>query len=152
MDCYFNVARAQTTGLELSGDLVIVPEFLRTKLTYTHMRAVGEAIDPVTGTFGDAFELARRPRDEGRVGLVVTPNPRLSIQPSVVFVSHRFSSFNETDKLPAYARLDLYMDYKLDDTFTLYMRGENLTDTRYEEVRNFGTAGVSFYGGVRATW
>jgi vitamin B12 transporter len=116
------------------------------------MKAVGQTFDPLTGEFGESLELARRPRDEGRLGLVVTPNPRLSIQPSVVFVSQRFSSFNETDKLSPYARLDLYMDYKLDDNFTLYLRGENLTDTRYEEVRNFGTAGVSFYGGVRATW
>ncbi|HEX2724603.1 MAG TPA: TonB-dependent receptor [Beijerinckiaceae bacterium] len=150
--CYFNVARAETTGLELSGDLIIVPELLRTRLTYTHMKATGQTFDPLTGEFGESFELARRPKDEGRVGLVVTPNPRLSIQPSVVFVGHRYSSFNETDKLSPYARLDLYMDYKLDDNFTLYVRGENLTDTRYEEVRNFGTAGVSFYGGVRATW
>jgi vitamin B12 transporter len=150
--CFFNVARAETSGVELSGDLVLVPELLRTRLTYTHMRAVGETSDPATGAFGDTFQLARRPNDEGRVGLVVTPNPRLSIQPSVVFVSYRYSGFNETDKLPPYARLDLYMDYKLDETFTLFTRGENLTNTRYEEVRNFGTAGVSFYGGVRATW
>jgi vitamin B12 transporter len=69
-----------------------------------------------------------------------------------VFVGERFSSPNEKDRLPAYARLDTYADYKINDTFTVYARAENLTNTRYEEVKNYGTAGRSVYAGVRATW
>jgi vitamin B12 transporter len=46
----------------------------------------------------------------------------------------------------------MYAEYKINDTFSIYGRAENLTDTHYEEVKNYGTAGRSFYGGVRATW
>jgi vitamin B12 transporter len=149
--CYFNLARAYTSGLELSGD-VRMTDMVRLRASYTHLRAVGRSPDPVTGILGQSFELARRPRDQGRVGVAFTPMPGLSIEPAVVFVGERFSSPNEKDRLPAYARLDTYADYKINDTFTVYARAENLTNTRYEEVKNYGTAGRSLYAGVRATW
>ena len=55
-------------------------------------------------------------------------------------------------KLQPYARFDLYAEYRLNQTFSIYARGENLTNARYEEVQNFGTAGRSVYAGMRATW
>ena len=56
----------------------------------------------------------------------------------------------ENGKLPPYARFDLYAEYRLNQTFSIYARGENLTNARYEEVQNFGTAGRSVYAGMRA--
>jgi vitamin B12 transporter len=149
--CYFNMARAYTSGLELSGD-VMFSDAVRLRMSYTHLRAVGRSPDPMTGILGQSFELARRPRDQGRIGLAFTPVAGVSIEPAVVFVGDRFSSPNETDRLAPYARLDVYASYKLNETFSLYGRAENLSNTRYEEVRNYGTAGRSFYAGVRATW
>jgi vitamin B12 transporter len=64
-----------------------------------------------------------------------------------VLVGERFSGTNETDRLAPYARLDL-MRATRSTTFGVYARAENLTDTRYEEVRTFGTLGRSFYAGV----
>jgi vitamin B12 transporter len=125
---------------------------VRLRMSYTHLRAVGRSPDPMTGILGQSFELARRPRDQGRIGLAFTPVAGVSIEPAVVFVGDRFSSPNETDRLAPYARLDVYASYKLNETFSLYGRAENLSNTRYEEVRNYGTAGRSFYAGVRATW
>ena len=58
----------------------------------------------------------------------------------------------EKGKLPPYARFDLYAEYRLNQTFSIYMRGENLTNARYEEVMNYGTPGRSAYAGVKATW
>ena len=57
----------------------------------------------------------------------------------------------ENGKLQPYARFDLYAEYRLNPTFSIYARGENLTNARYEEVQNFGTAGRSVYAGMRAT-
>ncbi len=95
---------------------------------------------------------ARRPRDEARVGFVITPMRNLSIEPTVVLVGSRFSSAEEHDKLEPYARLDVYADYRINETFSVFARAENLTNARYEEIRDYGTAGRSFYGGLRATW
>ncbi|QFU15506.1 TonB-dependent receptor plug domain-containing protein [Microvirga thermotolerans] len=141
--CYLNVARARTSGVELSAEAEIVPSLLRAKAVYTHT----DAFDLITH-----LRLARRPQDEGRLGLVITPAAGLSIEPSVVFVGKRFSSTGEKNELAPYARLDVYADYKLDDTLSLYVRAENLTDARYQDIYNYGTAGRSFYAGLRATW
>ena len=51
-----------------------------------------------------------------------------------------------------YARLDLFASYDLSERVSIFLRGENLTNARYEEVKNFGTAGRSVYAGLRATW
>jgi vitamin B12 transporter len=152
--CYFNVARARTSGAELAAEFHAVPQFLRIRITYTAL----EAVDLVTH-----LQLARRPTHEGRFGLIITPIPGLTIEPTVIYVGHRYdlpfdptlpnplASF-EKGKLPPYARFDLYAEYRLNQTFSVYMRGENLTNARYEEVMNFGTSGRSVYTGVRAKW
>ena len=67
-------------------------------------------------------------------------------------VGSRFDRIGEEGRLPAYARFDLYADYKIDETFGVFARAENLTDARYEEVLGYGTAGRSIYAGLRATW
>ena len=141
--CYLNVARARTSGIELSADAEIVPSLLRVKAVYTHT----DAFDLATH-----LRLARRPQDEGRLGLIITPTAGLSIEPSVVFVGRRFSTTGEKDELAPYARFDVYADYKIDETFSMYLRAENLTNARYQDVYNYGTAGRSFYAGLRATW
>jgi vitamin B12 transporter len=141
--CFVNIGRATTSGVELSAEADIVPAWLRVKAVYTHLDAFDQKTDQ---------RLARRPQDEGRLGLIVTPVAGLTIEPSVVFVGTRFSTTGEQEKLQPYARFDIYADYKIDDTFSVYARAENLTDARYQEVYNYGTAGRSFYAGLRATW
>ena len=44
--------------------------------------------------------------------------------------------------LAPYAKLDVLANYKVNDNFSMFGRIENLTDTRYEEVYNYGTAGT----------
>ncbi|HZH09320.1 MAG TPA: TonB-dependent receptor [Microvirga sp.] len=141
--CFINVNRARTSGIELSADVDVVPTWLRVKASYTYLQAFDEETD---------LRLARRPEHQGRLGFVMTPMTGLSIEPSVVFVGSRFSSPGEVYELAPYARFDVYADYKINDTFSIYARAENLTDADYQEVYNYGTAGRSFYAGLRATW
>ncbi|MCB8822283.1 TonB-dependent receptor plug domain-containing protein [Microvirga rosea] len=141
--CYLNIARARTSGVELSADVDVIPTLLRVKAVYTHT----DAFDLETH-----LRLARRPQDEGRLGLIVTPIAGLSIEPTVIFVGKRYSSKDEQNELASYARFDIYADYKINETFSMYARAENLTNARYQDVYNYGTAGRSFYAGLRATW
>jgi vitamin B12 transporter len=152
--CFFNVARARTSGLELAAEFNLVAQFLRARVVYTNL----EAVDLATH-----MKLARRPENEGRFGLIITPIAGLSIEPTVIYVSHRYdrpfdptlptpiASF-QAGKLQPYARFDLYAEYRLNPTFSIYARGQNLTNARFEEVQNFGTTGRAVYAGVRATW
>jgi vitamin B12 transporter len=121
----------------------VIPSWLNIKASYTHLEAFDEETD---------LRLARRPHDQGRLGFAMTPIQGLSIEPSVVFVGSRFSSPGELYELAPYARLDVYADYKINDTLSIYARAENLTDARYQVVYDYGTAGRSFYAGLRATW
>jgi vitamin B12 transporter len=141
--CYFNTARAETSGLELAGSADLIPGWLNVNVTYTFL----DAHDQITDK-----KLARRPEHEGRIAFSITPLKGLNITPAVVFVGERFDGSNETGKLPSYARLDVDVDYKINDTVSVFAKARNVTDTRYEEVRHYGTMGRAFFGGVRATW
>ena len=149
--CYRNVAEARTSGVELAGTVDIIPEWLGLRAVYTYTHALDLTRNRVTGLPLNR-RLERRPEHEGRVGFIVTPVKRLSIEPSVVFVGERFSRSNERERLAPYARLDLLVDYRINETFSAYLRAENLTDAAYQDVYNYGTAGRPFYAGLRATW
>jgi vitamin B12 transporter len=140
---YFNVARATTSGLEVGADTELWPDWVRLKAAYTYLRAH----DAVTG-----LTLQRRPEHAGRVAIAVTPTPRWLIEPRLTAFSERFSSANEAGRLAPYARLDVYTDYRIDATWRVFARVENITNTRYQEVLNFGTTGRALYGGFNATW
>ncbi len=141
--CYINIGRAATRGVEVEGKAILIDGLLEARLAYTYLRAED---------LSNRRELARRPRNEARIAFTITPWRDLTIEPAIVVVDRRYSGTNQTQKLKAYARLDVLADYRINETFTAFVRAENLTDSRYQEVRDYGTAGRSFYGGVRATW
>ena len=140
---YINVARAKTSGVELSADVEVIPQFLRFKGAYTYLQAK----DRLTN-----LTLARRPQQTAKLSLIISPTANWTIEPSVILVDGRFSGTRETQRLAPYARLDVYTDYKIDETWKVYARGENLTNARYQEVYNYGTTGRAAYAGLKATW
>lgn len=141
--CYFNVARAKTSGIELAGRIVAIDGWLAITGSYTYLQAKDQRTN---------LTLARRAPHQGRIALQITPYEGLLIEPSVVMVSDRFSGSNETSPLKAYARLDIHTEYAVNATYKLHARIENITNARYEEVRNYGTTGRAVYGGLTATW
>jgi vitamin B12 transporter len=140
---YFNVARARTQGVEVAASIELMPAFATLRAVYTYL----DAVDLQTGR-----DLARRPAHSGRLALQVRPTDRITVEPSVTFVSERYSSANEVNRLPAYARLDLRVDYRVDQTWSLYLRGDNLTNARIEDPFNYGTTGAAVYAGFRGSW
>jgi vitamin B12 transporter len=140
---YFNVARAETSGVETSADAEVLPGYLRLKLAYTNLRAKDLSTN---------LTLARRPEHVGTIALAFTPMPGWLIEPRLLLVSDRFNSANENGRLPAYARLDLYTEYRIDATWKTYLRGENILNARYQEALNYGTTGPALYAGLSGTW
>lgn len=140
---YINVARAETSGLEVGADVDVMPGKLRLKTAYTWLQAK----DLTTG-----LTLARRPEHLARIALAITPTDRWLIEPRILMVSKRFSSNNELNPLAAYTRVDLYTEYKIDNNWKVFARGENIFNERYQEVLNYGTTGPAVYGGFHATW
>ena len=140
---YTNVARAETRGIELAAQVALWPDRLGLRAAYTYLHAK----DLATG-----LTLSRRPRNLATIGLTITPSAQWTVEPAVTFVSERFSGSGETQRLSPYIRLDLRASYRIDATWSAYARFENLTNVRYEEVYNYGTAGRSFHAGLRAAW
>lgn len=140
---YINVKRAETSGLELGSDLVVLPGYLRLKTAYTYLHAVDLATN---------LTLQRRPQHVVRLALAITPTDKWLIEPRLSAVSKRYSGDNETNPLAPYARVDLYTEYKIDSVWKAFARGENIFNEHYQEVFNFGTTGPAVYAGVNATW
>ena len=141
--CYNNVARAQTSGLEVGANIDIMPGLVKLNAAYTYL----EATDLDTG-----FTLSRRPKNFARFAVSITPNDRWLIEPRITTVSKRYNNANETGQVDAYTRVDLYSEYKLDANWKVFARGENILNERYQEVLNYGTTGPALYAGFNGTW
>jgi vitamin B12 transporter len=140
---YFNVARAETSGVEVAADVDVLPSWFRIKAAYTNLRAK----DLQTN-----LTLARRPEHVAKLTFSITPAPEWLIEPRVTMVSKRFSGANETGLLDAYARVDIYTEYRFNPFWKVFVRGENVLNQRYQEVLNFGTTGPAAYAGLSGSW
>jgi vitamin B12 transporter len=133
--CYYNIGTAQTRGVEVTADAALVPDVLHMRGGYTYNLAVDTQ---------HHIQEYRVPLNSGYISAVYTPVPNLSIEPRLLLVGpaldRNFLVFpTQNVVLVGYARLDCIVNYKINDTFTAFVRGENLTDTRYET----GTDGSS---------
>jgi vitamin B12 transporter len=121
----------------------VIPGLMKFNAAYTYLHAQDLGNDTV---------LARRPKNFARFALTITPTDKWMIEPRVTTVSKRFSSANQVGQVDAYTRVDLYTEYKIDATWKVFARGENILNEHYQEVLNFGTTGPAAYAGFNATW
>ena len=138
---YYNVGRAEISGVEASAKYNLLPGQWHVKGSYTYL--YGENLDTNS-------ELLRRPRNRGSLSAVYTGIPNTEIEAQLYLVGSQLD-FGDI-KLAPYARLDMWARYRVNDNFSLYLRGENLTNAQYQEVYGYGTAGRSVYAGVKASF
>ncbi len=144
--CYYNVGKAETKGVEVSGNAAILPGILTGRVSYAYVDAIDLDTDQ---------QLLRVPLNSGAIELDFTGIDKLEIKPRLLLVGPAYDSDFQTGgrvTLSGYARLDLVVNYRFNDQYTAYVRAENLTDTRYETVYNYGTPGVSVYAGLTHSW
>jgi vitamin B12 transporter len=140
---YQNIGSVETHGYELAAETIMLND-ITVKVGYgrTEHRN-GETGQP----------LLRRPRHKATldVSSFVGSNTRLTT--SVLYVGKRkdldFAQGNPVAvDLKAYAILTATINYALSSDIDIYIRGDNLTDSHYEEVVGYGTAGRSAYLGT----
>ncbi len=139
---YVNTARTRAQGLETFVELrpsrTLV---LNANYTFT------DATNRLTGTV-----LLRRPQHSVNAALDWTPRDWLRLGANVQTVSDSrdsdYQTFSPTS-LDGYTLLGLRASMSLGERFEVYGRVENLTDTRYETVSGYGTAGRNAHVGVR---
>jgi vitamin B12 transporter len=140
---YVNVARAATSGLEVGGDVEVLPGYFRIKAAYTNLRAKDLRTN---------LTLARRPEHLANLAFSFTPLPEWLIEPRVTFVSKRYNSAGEAGLLNPYARVDIYTEYRFLPNWKTFVRAENVLNEHYQEVLNYGTTGPAVYAGLSGTW
>jgi vitamin B12 transporter len=62
------------------------------------------------------------------------------------------STFTRRVKLDGYTLVNLAASYDLTKNFQIFGRVENLLDKEYEEVKGYGTPGISFFGGIKLSF
>ncbi|EHH67669.1 TonB-dependent receptor plug domain-containing protein [Gluconobacter morbifer] len=138
---YVNVARAQTHGVEAFVDYRLRKD-VDLRGTYTWTVATNRA----TGA-----ALTRRPRHKATASIVWTPTKRLTVTPSLLYVSgwHDYDRYDISSVIAHdYVTVNVAVEYKLASFVTLFARGDNLGNRYYENPVGYLQPGRSFYGGV----
>lgn len=133
---YFNIDRTRARGVEVEIDWRPL-DAVNASVSYT----LTDAIDLGTGT-----SLLRIPKHKGTAVVDWTPFEALTLSASVIVNGREADTPLAND---AFLRLDLRAAWRLSETFELYGRVENATDTDYQDVSGYGEPGLSAFGGLR---
>jgi vitamin B12 transporter len=144
---YINIGRAKTFGAEISLETrPLGPDDpLDFRVSYTRLTAREE----VSGT-----ALLRRPRDKFSAEMGARLFRGLDFAATLLYVGKRadrdFSAFPyQTVTLPGYLLLGAVISQSVTSTLDLYIRLDNILNSRYEMVWGYGTPGFSFNAGFR---
>ncbi len=140
--CYGNVARTETTGIELTIRQPITPE-LSLSGNYTLLHARNES----AGSQGQ--RLPRRPDQMSSADLTWTPVEKLRLGLGVRHVGASMDTAYTPD-LKAYDLVDLRAEYTVSDAYSLFGRVENAGDTRYQTAGGYGQPGRRVWIGLQA--
>lgn len=140
-----NVAKAKSQGLEFSSAV---------QYHSWHLSAVYTYLD--TEDEIEKHELFRRPKHSGNIQLDYETS-RWGSSLLLLLVGDRletdFRTFPTRNVInPGYLRSDLAGFYRFNQQWKLHARIENLFDANYEEALTFQAPGISFYGGVAASF
>lgn len=147
-----NVGQANVNGVESEVVFNPVP-WLTADVSYTYTRAV----DAQTRA-----ALLRRPQNAGSATVTVTPLAGLSITPQVQYVGrfvdylyqnngYPITNATGTGNAKSGTIVNLTVDYKYSDKFTLFADGKNILNSNFEPVSGLQISGASLLLGVRAT-
>ena len=144
---YLNVGEAESKGVEL-GATVRPTDKLFIRASYTHTRTE----DKATGE-----ELLRRPKHKAGIEANYRLLPTTNLNLSATWVGRR----EDVDAtawpaarvgLHSYTLVNLAVTHDVNERVQVFGRVENLLNDRFEEVKGYGTLGIGFFVGVRATF
>jgi vitamin B12 transporter len=139
-----NIQRVNNDGVEF--ELSLKPtSTLDVRANYSIVNAINRSPG---AQFGN--RLALRPRDSANVSVDWQTPLKLSVGASVAIIGDSFDNLANTVRLDGYALANVRASMPIGDAFEVYGRVDNLFDTEYEIVKNYGTYGRNAHIGVRA--
>ncbi len=135
--CAYNVNHALLEGLTLAAD---------TRIGNLDLRASADLQDPRDETTGK--QLARRARRHASFAADYAVGPvdaGVELQAS----GRRFDDAANANRLGGYGLLNLYTTWHMTRDWSLLVRVDNAADKHYELARNYGTAGRTWFAGIR---
>lgn len=143
---YINIAKAKTEGAELFASLKPIEDLI-IRLNYTHIDTENKKTDR---------DLLRRPKNKFNLDLNYYFLKKGNINLGVTYVGKRDdmdpATFSRRVKLDGYTLVNLATSYDLTKNFQIFARVDNLFDKEYEEVKGYGTPGISFFGGIKLSF
>jgi vitamin B12 transporter len=141
---YVNIVRAQTKGLEASVKTRLSGG-IRLGAFYTRLTARDED----AGT-----DLLRRPRDKFSADIGARLAGRFDLTMTALYVGRRLdrdfsSSPYKTVALPGYTLLGAVLSTAVGSRLELFVRVDNVLDSRHETVWGYGAPGFSLKTGIR---
>jgi len=135
--CAYNVNRATLEGLTMSAE---------TRLAGFDLRASADLQDPRDETTGK--QLARRSKRHLTLAADYTVGA-LEAGAELQASGQRFDDAANRNRLGGYGLLNLYTTWHVTPDWSVLVRLDNAADKRYELARNYGTAGRSWFAGLR---
>ena len=140
-----NIGEVTTEGAEI--DLKAQPiDELKLDLNYTYLTAQNDSADT---------RLVRRPRNSFNFTVFYTPIKQLTFSTGGSWVVGRQDidpvTFEQVGA-PDYFTLRASASYEINSHVSIWVRGENLTDTHYQPVLGYPALGAAGYGGIRVSF
>jgi vitamin B12 transporter len=141
---YINIRRAETEGIEINGTFRPI-ESLIISANYTYT----DTEDKDTGE-----KLLRRPTHKGSLNILYKFLDKGNINLDINFVGKRddWTPYPKRGELGDYALVNMAVSYDIHQNLQIFSRIENLFDRDYEDVWGYGTAGFSFFGGLKLSF
>ena len=141
-----NINEAQTDGVEVFANANLT-DGLIIKANYTYLNAR----DKSEGTSDYNQKLIRRPENKAGMYVSYTWNNIANLNLDIIYVGKRdeldFATYSRI-VMPDYFLINIAAYYDLFSFLRFQGRIENLLDKQYEEIYGYGTAGLSFFGGI----
>jgi len=95
-------------------------------------------------------DLARRPHDTASGSLGYYPMDKFSLLGTLNYIGTRYDDAARTLQTGRYVLTGAVINYEATPKLSLYLRGDNLTDRRYQEVNGYGAYGRTLLVGLNA--
>ncbi|WP_010219137.1 TonB-dependent receptor plug domain-containing protein [Sphingomonas sp. PAMC 26621] len=144
---YDNIARTRAQGVELT--LLLRPVApLTVSASYTYLDATDRS--PGSATFG--YTLARRPGQSITVNADYSWTFGLTTGATLTSVGDSFDDAANARRLDGYVLADLRASFPVTRKVEVYGRIENVLDTQYQTIYQYGQPGRAAFGGIRLTY